>query len=82
MIPVDEAMPYLLERGLVDRAWVIDGALRVSSAARRNRNLRVEGPGDAGYLIKQPDGPDAGGHRTLAPRPRSTGSVSESPWWP
>jgi Phosphotransferase enzyme family len=64
-ISLDDATPFLLEFGLVNPAWVIDGELTVSSAARRNRNLRVEGPKGTGFLIKQPDDWAAGGYRTL-----------------
>jgi hypothetical protein len=63
MISLDDAATYLLSHGLIDRAWIIDGELTVRCAARRNRNLRVEGPGGAGYLVKQPDGD--GGRATL-----------------
>src|SRR5262245_30160313 len=55
MLSTDDAASFLIERGLIDRSWVIDGDLRVHCVARRNRNLRVEGPAGAGYLIKQPD---------------------------
>jgi Phosphotransferase enzyme family len=65
MLSVDDATRFVIERGLVDHAWVIDGDLTVRCVARRNRNLRAEGPGGAGYLIKQPDDPAVGAHRTL-----------------
>ncbi len=55
MLDVDDAIPFLLEHGLVQRDWIVKGDLILRSAARRNRNLRIEGPGGAGYLIKQPD---------------------------
>jgi Ser/Thr protein kinase RdoA (MazF antagonist) len=53
MLNVDNAIPYLLEHGLIDPQWIIDGDVTIQSAARRNRNLRFEGAGGAGYLIKQ-----------------------------
>ena len=65
MLGVDNVADFLLEKGLIDTAWIIDGALTVRSAARRNRNLRVEGPGGTGFLIKQPDSPLEGGFQTL-----------------
>ena len=65
MLTVDDATAFLLELGLAEPGWVIDGLLCVSSAARRNRNLRVEGPHGAGYFVKQPDDPAEGGHQTL-----------------
>ncbi len=63
MLDVDDCLPFLIERGLIDHTWVLDGSLIVRSVARRNRNLRVEVPGGAGFLIKQPgyskdEGPD------------------------
>jgi hypothetical protein len=64
MLDVDTAVPYLMEKNLIDPDAVLYGALTVVSAARRNRNLRVEAPA-GGYLIKQPDDPTQGGHHTL-----------------
>jgi Ser/Thr protein kinase RdoA (MazF antagonist) len=64
MLDVDTATPYLLDKKLIDPAAVLDGELTVISAARRNRNLRVETPA-GGYLIKQPDDPTHGGQHTL-----------------
>jgi hypothetical protein len=64
MLDVDTAVPYLLERKLIDADAVLDGVLAVTSAPRRNRNLRVE-TGAGGYVIKQPDDPAWGGYRTL-----------------
>lgn len=64
MLDVDTSVPYLLERKLIGPEAVVDGGLTVRSAARRNRNLRVETPA-GGYLIKQPDDPTLGGHHTL-----------------
>jgi Ser/Thr protein kinase RdoA (MazF antagonist) len=65
MVDVDNVVPFLLERGLVQSDWIISGDLAIRSAARRNRNLRVEGPGGAGYLIKQPDEIAPESRRTL-----------------
>ena len=65
MLDGDDAIPFLLEHGLVERDWIITGDLTLRSAARRNRNLRIEGPGGAGYLIKQPDALAPAGRRTL-----------------
>jgi hypothetical protein len=64
MLDVDSAVPYLLENKLIDRDAILDGELKVTSAARRNRNLRVETAG-GGYLIKQPFDANEGGYRTL-----------------
>ena len=65
MLDVDDATPFLLDRSLIDVSAIIDGDLTIRSAARRNRNIRVEGPGGSGYLIKQPDDPLWGGGETL-----------------
>jgi Ser/Thr protein kinase RdoA (MazF antagonist) len=65
MLTVDNAIAFLLEHHLIDREWIIGGALMVQSAARRHRNLRVEGPDGAGHLIKQADGLAHGDHQTL-----------------
>ncbi|HYV46117.1 MAG TPA: phosphotransferase [Myxococcaceae bacterium] len=65
MLDVDSAIPYLMAQGLLGGAAIIDGELTVTSMARRNRNLKVQGPAGNSYLIKQPDGPAGGGGRTL-----------------
>src|SRR6516162_9494689 len=65
MLDVDNVVAFLLERGLVQTDWIISGELAIRSAARRNRNVRVEGPGGAGYLIKQPDEMAPESRRTL-----------------
>jgi aminoglycoside phosphotransferase (APT) family kinase protein len=65
MLDVDGATSFLLARGLIDTGWIVDGHLTIRSEARRNRNLRVEGPAGKGFLIKQPDDPGHGGHSTL-----------------
>jgi hypothetical protein len=65
MLDVDSVFPFLLDRGLIDLAWIIDGTLTIRSIPRRNRNLQVEGPEGRGYLIKQPELSAHGGHATL-----------------
>jgi Ser/Thr protein kinase RdoA (MazF antagonist) len=65
MLTLESVVPYLIERGLIDPNWIIDGELRISSSARRNRNFKVEGPSGKGFLLKQPDDPMEGGHETL-----------------
>lgn len=65
MLNIDNAVPYLLERGLVSVGSILEGDLAVVSVARRNRNLRVERGDGPGYLIKQPDGPVQGTQHTL-----------------
>jgi hypothetical protein len=64
MLDVDTAVGYLLDKKLIGPDAILDGELTVKSAARRNRNLRVE-TAAGGYLIKQPDNSVEGGDRTL-----------------
>lgn len=54
LLDVDDAIPFLIERGLIDHAWILDGSLIVRRMERRNRNLKVVGRGGFGFLIKQP----------------------------
>jgi len=63
ILTVDEAVPYLLARGLLTAADVVDGEIRVRSATYRHRHLRVErvsgsagnraAAADGGYVLKQ-----------------------------
>lgn len=64
MLDVDNATRFLLDHGLIDLESILDGDYVVASAARRNRNLRVQARG-AGYLLKQPGDPTEGGYATL-----------------
>ncbi len=57
MLNVDNVAPFLLDRKLIPVSWIIDGDLIVRSVARRNRNLRIEGPEGAGYFVKQAESP-------------------------
>lgn len=65
MLSIENALPYLIERGLVTPQTVLDGELLIANAARRNRNLRVTRKDGVSYLIKQPDDPTYGGAYTL-----------------
>jgi len=65
MLSVDNAASFLLECGLIDNTWIIDGDLTVRSVVRRNRNLKVEGPAGTGFLIKQSDDLTEAGRDTL-----------------
>ena len=65
LLDVDNAIPFLIERGLIDHAWILDGGLIVRSLQRRNRNLRVVGRSGFGFLIKQPGNSTAEGLDTL-----------------
>lgn len=65
MLNVDTTPQYLIDRGLLSVDSILDGDLIVSSAMRRNRNVRVKRKHDVSYLLKQPDDPGAGGTITL-----------------
>jgi hypothetical protein len=65
MLTVDSAAHFLIDRGLIDHEWILEGGLTIQSAARRNRNLRVDGPAGGGYLIKQPGDVADGSRETL-----------------
>lgn len=65
MLNIDNAVPYLLERGLVTARSILEGDLAIVSVTRRNRNLRVERSDGPGYLVKQPDDPSQGERHTL-----------------
>jgi Ser/Thr protein kinase RdoA (MazF antagonist) len=65
MLDVDSATGYLLDHGLIDAGAIVDGELTVVSAARRHRNLRVDGPAGTGYLLKQADALAEAGRETL-----------------
>ena len=65
MLNVDSTLEFLLECALIPVSWIIRGDVTVRSAARRNRNLTVEGPDGVGLFIKQPDDPMNGAGETL-----------------
>lgn len=65
MLNTDTVTPYLLAHGLLDTGAIVDGELTITSAARRNRNLRIEGPAGVAYLLKQPGDPAQGSSWTL-----------------
>jgi Ser/Thr protein kinase RdoA (MazF antagonist) len=64
VLDVESATAFLVDRGLIDGPAAA-GSYTVRDAARRNRNLRVEGADGGGYLIKQPDPLEAGAEITL-----------------
>jgi hypothetical protein len=70
LLGLDDALPELLARGLIDPADVVDGGVRIVAVSRRHRNLRVERRSGAGYLVKQADPGEPGGRRTLAAEAR------------
>jgi hypothetical protein len=52
-LDVDNAIPYLIERGLLSPRDVTETGVRVTSVSRRNRNLRVSRRDGTGWLVKQ-----------------------------
>jgi hypothetical protein len=65
MVDVESVASYLLDRGLLDPSWIIGGDLIIRRIARRNRNLRIEGPDGSGLFLKQPDPSVRGGRESL-----------------
>jgi hypothetical protein len=65
MLSLENSVPYLLEHNLITLRSIVEGDLTLTSAARRNRNLRVARTDGPGYLLKQPDDPTLGGAFTL-----------------
>ena len=53
LLTVDNATEWLLAHELITPADIVDGALAIEDAARRNRNLRVTRKSGRGYLLKQ-----------------------------
>jgi aminoglycoside phosphotransferase (APT) family kinase protein len=59
MLPQSEVARYLLDRGLLTPAAIVDGEVRVLDASSRNLNFKVESSLGSSYLVKQGLGPDA-----------------------
>jgi len=58
MLEQADVVVYLLERGLLTSAAVVDGAVIVRDVSRRNRNFTVEQRDGPGHLLKQGLGAD------------------------
>lgn len=58
MLTQYDVVSYLIARGLVSAAAVVDGELWVEDVSRRNHNVKVMSPQGPGYLVKQGVGPD------------------------
>ncbi len=65
MLSVDTVATFLLERALIDVSAIIDSDLTIGSVARRNRNLRIEGPSGTGLFLKQAEEAGEAGQETL-----------------
>lgn len=55
-----EAVDYLLRRGFLSPADVVDESVRVVDTSRRNVSAMVLRDGGAGYVVKHGDGDDSG----------------------
>ena len=56
---LSDALPLLIEQGLVEPSAIVAGDLTLADASGRNRNLRIERRHGPGYLVKRAD-PAAG----------------------
>ncbi|HUJ60089.1 MAG TPA: aminoglycoside phosphotransferase family protein [Kofleriaceae bacterium] len=66
MLTVDSVVPYLIERGHLTAADVVERGVEAADLARRNLNLRVALlDGSRGWVVKQPDPADPGTQVTL-----------------
>lgn len=59
IITLDNVVPYLIERSVMDTKSIVEGDLKIVDASRRNRNLQVIRKNDTSFLIKQPSATDA-----------------------
>ena len=59
MLSQSEAANYLLNRGLLTAAAIVDGDVKVIDASSRNRNFKVECSPGSSYLLKQGLAPEA-----------------------
>ncbi len=59
MLDQDEAVSYLLGRGLLDARSVVDGTIVVHEVSRRNCNFAVDTGDRPSYLLKQGFSPEA-----------------------
>ena len=53
-LTVDTVVPYLLERGLIGEADIVEGDLEIVDVGRRNENLKVIRKTGMSYVLKQP----------------------------
>jgi len=59
MLAQSDVATYLLDRGLLNAAAIVDGDVTVRDASSRNRNFKVESSHGPSYLLKQGLGPEA-----------------------
>ena len=63
MLAAADVLPYLLDRGLVPAAAVVDGQLAIDDASRRNDVFVVRPAGAPGLVVKQDRNDDLAGVR-------------------
>lgn len=56
MLTTDRIAQFLVDRALIPSSWIIDGSLRITGAAGRNRTFKITGPGGACLFLKQNEG--------------------------
>src|SRR5690349_20452090 len=54
-----QIVPYLIGRGLLTTAELIEHPIRIERTSGRNHNLRVTGSAGGSYFLKQGKGPEA-----------------------
>jgi hypothetical protein len=64
MLKLEEVVPFLLGRRLIDEEQIVDGALAVTNVSRRNHNFKIINRSGRSYFIKQGVGPEKS--RTVA----------------
>lgn len=62
VVTLDNAVPYLIGRSIMDASSIVEGDLEVIDASRRNRNLQVVRKNGTSFLIKQPSTTDDAGN--------------------
>ena len=53
MLDQSEVATYLLRRGLISEACIVDGDFQVVDASRRNRNFKAISKAGPSYMLKQ-----------------------------
>ena len=60
MLDQSEVATYLLRRGLISEACIVDGDFQVVDASRRNRNFKAISKGGPSYMLKLGVGKSSG----------------------
>lgn len=62
IVTLDNVVPYLIGRSMMDTRSIVEGDLKIIDASRRNRNLQVIRKNGTSLLIKQPSAADDAGN--------------------